>query len=220
MIRNIKLITDHPIAIDSPDHLEPWGTMRDNSTDNGFIQEVVSRFQRKINFIDLGCSGGRLVREMIPYSEYAIGLEGSDYSILHQRAEWPDLNQKNLFTCDISQPFRIVDDQDTPIKFDCITAWEVVEHIDPERMNQFFLNIQNLMHPESIFCCSISYIGDVVNGRELHQTIWSEEEWNNYFSTLGCFEDTIPIQKRVRNERFSIQRTFRLKKDKVSFKNQ
>ncbi len=33
----ITLKTNHPVAFDSPDHVFPWGTMRDNSTNEFFI---------------------------------------------------------------------------------------------------------------------------------------------------------------------------------------
>ena len=38
----ISLKTDYPVAYDSPDHLYPWGTKNDNSTDIGFIDEICS----------------------------------------------------------------------------------------------------------------------------------------------------------------------------------
>jgi hypothetical protein len=64
-MKNLKLKTDFPIAYESPDHLMPWGTMRDNSTNPSFIQEVQDFFKYhydldKIKFMDIGCSGGQL----------------------------------------------------------------------------------------------------------------------------------------------------------------
>ena len=38
----ITLETNHPVAIESPDHIFPWGTMRDNSTNEGFINEILA----------------------------------------------------------------------------------------------------------------------------------------------------------------------------------
>jgi hypothetical protein len=44
-MENLKLQTEFPIAYESPDHLMPWGTMRDNSTNPAFIQEVQDYFK-------------------------------------------------------------------------------------------------------------------------------------------------------------------------------
>ena len=35
-----RVETEYPIAFDSPDHLYPWGTKRDNHTSESFIHEV------------------------------------------------------------------------------------------------------------------------------------------------------------------------------------
>ena len=65
----ITLNTNHPVAYDSPDHICPWGTKRDNFTSEGFINETLKfhaqRGKDKINFLDLGCSGGQLVIDYI-----------------------------------------------------------------------------------------------------------------------------------------------------------
>jgi hypothetical protein len=53
---------------------------------------------------------------------------------------WPKY-PNNLFTCDISRPFQISKDGH-PAKFPFITAWEILEHIPPERMQQTLLNIR------------------------------------------------------------------------------
>ena len=42
-----KVITDFPIAFDSPDHLAPHGTKRDNSSDELWINNIVDLFGRK-----------------------------------------------------------------------------------------------------------------------------------------------------------------------------
>lgn len=194
----MKVETEYPIAFDSPDHLIPEGTKNDNSTNPYFIQEVERYFgNNKIRVLDLGCSGGQLIRDFLDRGHIAMGLEGSDYSIKHKRANWPDLHNKALFTCDISRPFKIKDDSDNPMQFDCITAWEVIEHIHPSRIDQFFTNITNHMHEKSIFAGSI-YLGHSVHD-VWHQSALSGAEWapilQRYFkSVTPC-----PINNWVRN---------------------
>lgn len=211
----IKVLTKFPLALDSPDFITPWGTMRDNSTNPEFIKEVITRFEnKKINFLDLGCSGGKLIRDFIPFCEYSVGLEGSNYSIINQRAEWPDLYLQNLFTCDVSKPFDIFHDVAENgiqrIHFDCITAWELIEHLKPESLDTFFHNVYKHLKDNGIFVCSISWASEMSTGIQLHQTIWKENQWNEYFAKLGLFvEAEEKIKNYVRVERESFHRTFR-----------
>ena len=76
----MKVITDHPVALNSPDHIFPWGTKRDNTTDVGFIEEIEDYFGRrnKIKALDIGCSGGQLTIDFCMRGHDAIGIEGSD----------------------------------------------------------------------------------------------------------------------------------------------
>ena len=54
----MKVITDYPVAYESKDHTEPWGTKGDNNTSLPYIEEIENHFEgRKINFLDIGCSG-------------------------------------------------------------------------------------------------------------------------------------------------------------------
>jgi cyclopropane fatty-acyl-phospholipid synthase-like methyltransferase len=207
----IKIKTDFPVAIDSNDHLFPWGTKRDNSTNNKFIIDIIKYFNlKKIKVLDLGASGGQLIKDFIPITKLAIGLEGSNYSIIHKRANWPQLYNKNLFTCDISKEFEIFNDEEK-VLFECITAWEVVEHIKTDRLEQFFKNIYNHLADNGIFCCSVSMDKEPAYGGPkdvwLHETVWQKQQWLEYLNKLNLFEiiDPVIIQNRVRNERNSFQ---------------
>jgi 2-polyprenyl-3-methyl-5-hydroxy-6-metoxy-1,4-benzoquinol methylase len=177
----IILKTDHPIAYDSPDHLMPWGTMRDNTTNANFIEEIHEFFKLNydldnFNFLDLGCSGGQLAVDFYKQGNLSVGLEGSDYSVKHQRANWPEYHNKILFTCDVTKPYSLYNEGEK-IEFDIITAWEVVEHIHPDDLSDFFKYINDNLKPGGIFLASVSTIEDVIEGFKLHQTIFSEVEW-------------------------------------------
>jgi len=177
----IILKTDHPIAYDSPDHLMPWGTMRDNTTNANFIEEIHEFFKLNydldnFNFLDLGCSGGQLAVDFYKQGNLSVGLEGSDYSVKHQRANWPEYHNKILFTCDVTKPYSLYN-EGKKIEFDIITAWEVVEHIHPDDLSDFFKYINDNLKPGGIFLASVSTIEDVIEGFKLHQTIFSEVEW-------------------------------------------
>jgi hypothetical protein len=108
----LDVVTDHPVAFASPDHIVPHGTKYNNSTNRKFVlfmnDYVRSRFSGEHpGFMDLGCSGGQLVKDFKDLHWIAVGLEGSDYSLKHRRANWRTMANQNLFTCDIAKPFRV-----------------------------------------------------------------------------------------------------------------
>ncbi len=206
----IKLKTKYPIAYDSPDHIFPWGTMRDNSTNEGFINETLEfwkqRGKDKINFLDLGCSGGQLVIDYLNKGHLGVGLEGSDYSVKHKRANWPEYHNKNLFTCDVTKEYKLFEN-DKQIKFDVITAWEVIEHIKPEDLKPFFKYINDNLEQGGFFCGSISMKQEILQGHVLHQTVWNEKTWYDNFpeiltgTTLELYD--YPFKNKVRQDQGS-----------------
>jgi 2-polyprenyl-3-methyl-5-hydroxy-6-metoxy-1,4-benzoquinol methylase len=177
----IQVQTKHPIAFESPDHLVPWGTMNDNSTNKKFVLSMVARLHRECpgirhGLLDLGCSGGQLVRDFSEMGWLAVGLEGSDYSLKHKRANWPALGGRNLFTCDITKPFQIYAD-DKLAGFHLVTAWEVFEHIAPTQLPGLFHNIMTHLQPGGYLVASTTSAPDVHDGIDLHQTKWTNQEW-------------------------------------------
>lgn len=187
-MQKIILKTDHPVAYDSPDHIFPWGTKNDNSTSKEFVDEVLEFCKinyniDKINFMDLGCSGGQLAVDFYERGHISVGLEGSDYSVKHQRANWPKYHNKVLFTCDITKPYSLYEESENRIKFNVITAWEVIEHIRPEDLNSFFTYISNNLENGGIFVGSISTNEEVFEVDQeriiLHQTVMSRYKWES-----------------------------------------
>src|ERR1041385_1718164 len=96
-----QLFTEHPVALESRDHIVPGGTMMDDTRGKTFVALCAKLFIEKYNrpyaFLDLGCSSGGLVEETLKLRESehyrkhpitAVGLEGSDYSLARNRAAW------------------------------------------------------------------------------------------------------------------------------------
>jgi SAM-dependent methyltransferase len=192
----IKIITDFPIAFDSQDHIEPCGTKNDNHTNPVYINEVLASFgNRQINYMDLGCSGGQLIADLAKMGHLAVGLEGSDYSIINSRANWPRLYNVNLFTCDISRPFTVTMETGTvndPIKFDCISAWEVLEHIPGSRIFNLMTNIHKHLKDDGIFIGSVCLTGGAWHPSVYPQKVWEEKIFKPLFKVEPyCFETTM-----------------------------
>ncbi len=189
--------TNKPIAYDSLDHIIPEGTSRDNNTSEGYIDEVVAYFNnRKIKYMDLGCSGGQLIVDFLKKGHEAVGLEGSDYSIKHKRANWPEYHNKNLFTCDISEPFKVLDEEGNQVKFDCISAWEVLEHIPYDGLKQLMKNIYDHLTPDGIFIGSVSLDANP----QWHVSVFPPNIWQNHiFKPLFHMTPYI-FKHKVRND--------------------
>jgi 2-polyprenyl-3-methyl-5-hydroxy-6-metoxy-1,4-benzoquinol methylase len=182
--RKFIIKTDHPIAIRSNDHIAPWGTMNDCTRSPRFVAACERQLKRKLCALDMGCSGGGIVYDFLHRGHDAVGLEGSDFSLKSQRAEWrviPD----NLFTCDITQPFKIEDKKNNSlVEFDIITMWEVMEHIHEVDLPVMFNNINKHLKADGYFVGSIALGDDVVNGVSYHPTLHERPWWVEKFKEL------------------------------------
>ncbi len=79
----LVLRAERDCAYDSPDHLVPWGTRWDRSTNRGRFNEKLWLLYPKthvVKVLDLGCSGGDFVKSCIDDGHFAVGIEGSTFS--------------------------------------------------------------------------------------------------------------------------------------------
>lgn len=172
------------VAYESPDHLVPWGTAINNSTNKKFVLHMDEKLHREFGgqtlcVMDLGCAVGQMVIDFIKLRWVGVGVEGSDYSLRHRRANWKEYAGKNLFTADISKPFQ-VKLKGKPVQFHLITAWEVMEHLATPDLGAVFGNICKHLAPGGYFIASTTSSPDVQQGIELHQTQWENARWLEY----------------------------------------
>ena len=182
-----SLKTDNPVAIFSNDHINPRGTSKDDTRYPRFVTKCNAIFKRKLCVLDIGCSGGGLVYDFIMDGHNALGLEGSDYSFNNQRAHWKILPQ-NLFTCDVTKPFAIyANDNNVNATFDVISAWEFLEHISEEDIQQLLKNISAHLADDGIFCASVATFEDVdpVTGQAWHVTVKPKQWWVDILGQNG-----------------------------------
>lgn len=172
------LETKFPIAIASNDHIEPRGTKLDNTRHPPFVAACERLFERPLSALDLGCAGGGLVLDFLLRGHRAIGLEGSDFSLRQQRAEWRVI-PLHLATCDIVRPFKVIDGDDHAL-FDIITAWEVLEHLHEYEVPALLENIRRHLAPDGLFAASIAQFPDFspATGITYHNTIRPVEWWH------------------------------------------
>jgi len=180
----IHIQTKFPVAFESPDHIAPKGTAVNNSTNKKFVLHMDAKLHREFNeqplrVMDLGCSGGQMIADLLKLGWLGVGLEGSDFSLKHRRANWAQLANKNLFTCDITKPFQVLFNG-APVKFHLITSWEVLEHIATPDLLVLFDNIQKHLEVGGYLIASTTCTSDIHEGIELHQTKWENHEWRAF----------------------------------------
>ena len=202
----MKVITDYPIALDSPDHLHPHGTAHDNFRSpefNSKLYAIIAHRNRfaelslvKFRILDLGCAGGAFVNDCINDGHEAYGLEGSDYSLKANRPHWDTLAGKNLFTCDVSREFHLMTDYGASLQFEAITAWELLEHIAEDRLDRLITNVTCHLRRRGLFIGTIATEPSVAtsdgrlttnlnDGVNLHQTIKPKDWWRQLFAKHG-----------------------------------
>lgn len=168
--------TQYPIAEDSLDHQHPCGAARDNSRHAGFVKKVLGIWNHKPYILDIGCAGGGMVSDFIGAGCLAVGIEGSDYPLKHDKGEWPRLGGVNLFTADATERFQIkYPDSTADISFDVITSWEVMEHIAEDDLGQFMNNVKRHLTIDGYFICSINSDPWEWDGVDLHVTCVVED---------------------------------------------
>lgn len=185
-MREIRIITTKPVALDSLDHTNPLGTANDNSSNFEFNKKLFKLIpQAELSVLDLGCAGGGFIKSLLDANVLAVGIEGSDYSQKIKRAEWQTIPD-NLFTADITEPFQLVEinenQQEKKLKFNLITAWEVLEHIKENQLVDVFKNIERHLAPQGTVIFSVSATRGTANN---HQTVKNKKWWLKIISNLG-----------------------------------
>lgn len=184
---HLRLQTEHPVAVTSDDYRFPRGTLQDNTRHPRFVRSCEQIFRRPLRYLDLGCAGGGLVRDFLLRGHLAFGLEGSDDSLKWQRAEWRFVPEY-LQTCDIAQPFQVLDDADgKPVQFDVIGCWEVLEHIPEAALPRLLDNVSRHLAPDGIFAASVATFEDFdpVTSARWHVTVHPKDWWCSLLCQRG-----------------------------------
>lgn len=175
------VLTDHPHALDSPDHTHPLGCVNDNSRSAGFVRKAKGLFP-DVRVLDLGCAGGGMVDDFVRAGGDAVGIEGSPLPRERGCGEWPRLYGRNLFNADVTKPFR-VERSGRLWRANVVTAWEVLEHVVEPDLPAVLDNVRRHLH--GLFVASVATFPDPPR----HQTVRPKEWWLDRLKGLGFVND-------------------------------
>jgi 2-polyprenyl-3-methyl-5-hydroxy-6-metoxy-1,4-benzoquinol methylase len=206
----IKIETDHPHPVDSPDYLDPAGCVEDNHSNAYFIHEIDKAFRGlPYKLLDLGCAGGQFAIDICNkgYPWAGIGIEGGniwgmtgsfeaqekgtgDLSAPRGADNWREYKEKCLFNADISKPFELLLTEYRPglreeevggrVLFEIITAYEFLEHPLPTEIPQILENVKKHLHPDGIFVGTIN-----LSPSDHHRCAKPFTWWLNVFAENG-----------------------------------
>lgn len=184
--KNIQLVSDHPIATDSNDHITPDSTQEGVVRPTLFVKHCLDIVGKDCSLLDLGTGGAGLIYECLLNGINAVGIDGSDYCFKYGLGYWPLIND-HLYTCDITKPFKFVDQEaGSPLEFNIITMWEVLEHIQESDLHALFRNITQSLRRDGFYIGSISLLEyNDPNGVPYHVTLKPKEWWQNKFAEGG-----------------------------------
>lgn len=180
-------IAERQLAADTNDHLFPRGTRNDNTRHPRFVRACENVLGAgPLRHMDIGCAGGGLVWDFTCRGHLSVGLEGSDYNLLEQRAEWRTIPDR-LFTADICYPFRFEDSAGEKVQFDIISAWELFEHIPETLLPSLLNNITSALRPRGLVVASVATFldQDEATGVVYHHTVQSRNWWEARFRSVG-----------------------------------
>ncbi len=185
----VKVITQHEIAEESLDHKFPCGVFNDNSASHELVHEIMSFFTDSPKVLDIGCAGGQFVIDCNAIGCVAVGIEGSNVVSTDEKANgylnWQEYKNKYLFHANATKEYSIIDIKTNDLmKFDLISAWEVIEHIEENDLEMFFEQIHKHLSDSGIFIGTISVVTcyDPNNKIDLHRTVKPKEWWHEYLS--------------------------------------
>ena len=191
---HLKVLTDHPIAADTIDHLHPRGAARDNTRQPRFVAACEALLRKPLRHLDLGCAGGGLVWDFSQRGHLSIGIEGSDWCRRTQRAEWRTIPER-LFTADIRYPLRVEDGAGILQRFDVVTAWEVFEHIPQWAVPAMLENARRHLADHGLLVASVATFQDTDEaGREYHSTVQTKEWWVEALRSSGLENVESPFE--------------------------
>lgn len=184
------LDTEHPVAVDSYDHIDPNRKIvwcgDDLSYNLKFNAKLYKICPPPISVLDFGCGSGNFVKTILDEGNEAVGLEGSTNPIDLKLTGWMTIPE-NLFTCDLTYPCILHKGDHIPHQFDVVTAWEFLEHIQEKDLPQVYQNVRAHLKDGGLFILSTpsNYTSIPRRGFDHHRTRKPWQWWIIQITKVG-----------------------------------
>ena len=218
----MKTETNFVFAEESPDFLEPIGTIYDDTTNQKYIESIEDYFfekeggvRRRLTTVELGCAGGRIVKDMVERGHDSYGLEGTPFPLFSARPAWLEYYNTRIFNCDLSKPFKLLEDDGSIKTFDVISHWEFLEHLHPSCLDYFHARLWTHLKPEGSIFCGVSPWGPTLNRDKIdndsplkthamnnkhHQSCFWREEWEKLYWNKYFNVHEYPLEGTLRDD--------------------
>lgn len=211
----MKVITKDIYCVDSLDYTQPIGAKNDNRTSMKYVIAIEEYFNNRtpLTTIEFGCAGCLIVKTLADRGHNSYGIEGTPHPL--QRPQWKEFHNERLFTCDLSKPFRLIDDDGNDMKFDVISHWEFLEHLPVASQEYFHAKLYTHLKEDGIILAGISPWGPSTSrdrfeqgdprktaGNQVHhhQSCFHRDEWEElYWNKLFVCND-YPLNAKLRHD--------------------
>lgn len=109
--------------------------------------KFIRKLKKQISLLDLGCGGCEFLSLAKKESKIKY-LQGVDFGITHKNKEYLKKNSIQFKEEDFINNFQ------STKKYDVITLWEVIEHIEPDKLDNFIQSVLNLLHDDGYLILS------------------------------------------------------------------
>lgn len=190
--KDVFLETKYPLALDSKDDWSPeeyehvfgrfpLSIVADFWDGSDMARDLLKMFPGKDKLLDLGTATGSVPLSMRKVGMKALGLEGQpckDLVIPVRFFKDPDLyawtvSPEIVDTCDVTYPFKIVDNARDVVKFDYIISTDCFEHLREERLLTLLDNIYNHLKDDGYGIFDIALFAF----HKMHQTVKERQWW-------------------------------------------
>lgn len=146
-----------------------------------YINNNVIKPNKIKSVLELGCGAGSLA--------YFLRKENSELLVVtldgnrESYEKSPFIDRENHFVVKTDEDYELVDELGNVVVFDLILSFEHFEHINPEKLSNFFKNIKKHIHKDTLILASAAtYDGGHPN---LHPSIFSKFKWTEVLNENG-----------------------------------
>ncbi len=177
---------------------EAW-ELWSNSGLAGVIASFAYANYKNASVLDLGCGPAHLFPLLTGYGmgNY-VGIDGNPLILQFIPHVKEHANQFHILN--LNEEIRLFEGTE-PLKLDIICSFEVLEHIEEDRIDNLIRTIRNHMHPKSVAFCTASLQEQI----DIHVLIRNRDWWLERFSRFGLHPH--PEEKKL-GERLGLAHPF------------